>query len=993
MTSENTGWEPFDPSSGSVPESLLSLRPLDEERGAVVVTAVAPAAEGGDWPALVALRVAELCGGVDDTAILIDLGLEAPTLHVALAEPPGEGITDVFLFSASLQRVSRTVRKGTVRLVQAGTVAGDPALVRSHRAWSKLLGREIARGTTVVLHVPLAAAGSRDIIALADTLVLMAAPGDSDTDFAEEFPGTVVRLAPPTEPATVGPPEAEAWDEDGGQVEVFAGFEDGETVADEEDSSQDEVLPQNDHRSETDGDAHEHPAWSVAPESEAADAGIIVIDTLAPELHATLEQVQKAPAAEAREDAQAAADPGEALDAEFAEQSSAVIDAVFTESVPEAAEEPPQVFEEQSDDLVESSQDWSGPPDSWPESSEEHEESAYPWEDRGDRRADADEVVEATEHASLDPFAAQADRGELDAEVDAAELEAEAFVEPEGPAFDMDAVPNPFARRSDQGETERDDWPDEALAAEFEGLPGARDIGRSRKSALRVAATIAVVVIGAGAIGLTTVRPTDDPEFDGGLRPGTMTPAATPEALAADPQLGDPWRALGGGDPEETAESGPADGDEAGVALAEAGPAGGETSSVVDQTSRVAAGSATPDEASDETSGRVPGGPTEAKAASDPPTAQPPAAPSERTAADQADAPTATDPSARRATRPSPDRTPAPGATAPDRAGPPPAEERSRTADPTPADRAEEPDPTDAPARDASARATERAPAETPTPTASPAAGDQAASRPAETPAEPAVETPARPADETPARPADETPERPADETPDQPADETPDQPAASPPTEEPPVVEAAPSGPDEATAAEPTPPAPTSTARDDLTPPPPSTRPSGLMAYGLEVGSHSRIASARAQSSSLQAKFPHLEFIEVPVRAEGGLVYRVVAGPAATASEAEGLRTSLTGFLGRAASSSATVRSTGLTFLLGAFEDYPEAKGRVATARERGIPAYLAEFPVSGGRMVYRVYAGAFASEAEAAALGSLLEEAGLGMTPLIERMGRPTR
>ena len=390
-----------------------------------------------------------------------------------------------------------------------------------------------------------------------------------------------------------------------------------------------------------------------------------------------------------------------------------------------------------------------------------------------------------------------------------------------------------------------------------------------------------------------------------------------------------------------------------------------ETPTVVDELPGLAAEEATPDEAADPATRE----PAEAKASVDPPTAEQTTATFDRAAAAEADArPSTTAPSST-TTKPSPDRTASTGTTAPARAEPASAAPRTRPADPTPDPAPEEPDPSDDPAGGVG-RATDEAPTEAPSPTVPPADRARADTRPAE-------ETPTKPAAAAPSRPASEPADRPS--------------PTRA--TDEPRVAEATPPEPEQPTAAEPTPPTPTVTARDDMTPPPPSTRPSGLMAYGLEVGSHSQLASARAQASSLQARFPHLEFIEVPVGADGGLVYRVVAGPAATASEAEGIRTSLTGFLGRAASSSATVRSTGLTFLLGAFEDYPEAKERVATAGQRGVPAYLAEFPVSGGRMVYRVYAGAFASEAEAAALGSVLEDAGFGMTPLIERVGRPTR
>ena len=56
------------------------------------------------------------------------------------------------------------------------------------------------------------------------------------------------------------------------------------------------------------------------------------------------------------------------------------------------------------------------------------------------------------------------------------------------------------------------------------------------------------------------------------------------------------------------------------------------------------------------------------------------------------------------------------------------------------------------------------------------------------------------------------------------------------------------------------------------------------------------------------------------------------------------------------------------------------------------GIPAYVLEVSIGEGRVVYRVYAGAFADVQTAAGLGLQLEAVGY-LTRLTERVGRPTR
>lgn len=1018
MTSENKAWESFDPTSDALPESLLAITPEDGGRGVVVVTAVAPTAEDGEWSARVALRVAELCGIRGEAPMLIDLGLEEPTLHSALGESGGEGISDVFLFSASLQRVTRPVRDGAVRLVPAGTVVGDPARVLTHHAWGKLLGGELERGTSVVLHVPLAAAGADAIIALADAVVLMADPADGESDFTEDHPGPVVRLAPPGQPTTEDSAATEDWYENPHDtadpaVKVDLDFAvDAEPLTEgtddwgseangewesatdygREGEADDEAVSESPdewegqraddvgaEHSEADGEGKIHAAAASSEDVTAEmprEPGMIVIDTLAPELHAALrEQTAEAD----RDDFQREAEDGESretLDEEFAQRSSEVIDAVFTEAIPEPEEHPLQAAGEPQDDWEDNEEEERvDSSDDWMAAADEFGESAHPWEDRGDWAAEPAEEEEPAARTDRDLLDFLSDPGEFDADLVAAELEADSSAETDVSLFDTSSVENPFAKRSYAGaESEADDWRDDSLAEEYEGLPEVKDARRSRRSGLRVAMTVFVVVLGAGAIGLTTVRPTDDPEFDGGVRTSAVPATAAREDLTADPQMGDPLRALSRDDEEHGSEGvddvqdGEEPAAEADSGIEDAGIAARETA---DGDATTEGGAATADEtAADEAAGSEDADPSPAREPTSRPTQQTGETAADRPAATEAMAPAGAPAGAadRPSTTPVPDESTSRNAQA----------ERAATT-PTGNDAPSEP-------RQPSTDAAEARPAEQPAanpakPPAANVADAQGEARPeaaSDRPAEATLPT-HRDADGAAA-----TPEQPADE------------PAASSTPTRAPAETVAP----DASAASGSPPAqqpaaatPAATGSDAMAPPPPSTRPSGLMAYGLEVGSHSRPGAARTQAASLQGQFPHLEFIEVPVRGDGGVTYRVLAGPAATASEAEGLRTSLTGFLGRAAASGATVRSTGLTFLLGAYEEYREAKGRIGEARARGIPAYLAEFPVSGGRVVYRVYAGAFASEAEAAALGALLQEAALGQTPLLERVGRPQR
>ena len=241
-----------------------------------------------------------------------------------------------------------------------------------------------------------------------------------------------------------------------------------------------------------------------------------------------------------------------------------------------------------------------------------------------------------------------------------------------------------------------------------------------------------------------------------------------------------------------------------------------------------------------------------------------------------------------------------------------------------------------------------------------------------------------------PAEPEPE-PEPVAEEPTPSPTEQPVEEPAVPPAPEEDPATTAEPAPEAAETPVEETgpPPAPEITA-PDLTPPPPNTGVEpGTMAFGVVVGRHGSFGAARSQAMSLRSDNSGVMFNVVPVD-EGEVVYRVVAGPAATRADAEQIQSSLGDV---AFGTAATVRATQWTYLLGVFGDYAEAITTVTGVQSAGLPAYLVEIPVGEDRVVYRAYSGAFATEAEAAALGTLLEEAGFGPTRLVERVGRPMR
>jgi hypothetical protein len=796
--------EVFDPTIDTLPSSLRTALAGESERGAVVVTAVAEIPHDRHWPELVSLRIAEMCGE-QRPSLLIDLGIENPTLHEALGRPDQEGIADVLLFSASLGHVAQRVREGAFSFVSAGTVVGDAGALLSHDAWPRLLDRQVGEGTTVVLHVPLDAEGAHSVVARADVVVMMGGRADASAELMSGFSGPFVWLEPPT---PTGPDSFES------DSERFRSPD----VPDE---------------ASTPERAGVSPSWH-----DSAHESVVGIEEFAPE---------ESPTTGAETDDVAT----DAIGEDFAQEGTEAIDALFTESDPEPEEEP-------------TDQAWAtivvDEEESWPESpADELREDPAP----AASRTDSGEEPLAAVSSTTDEEDATRDDENLDATWDPPEpWEAP---EPDRPA-ESDVSP----------------WVDE-----FEGLPIVTDAPSKKRAIARAVILAAGLVIVAATIALTVpFGPEVASESDTGPstretaveaeRRSTGAPAGNPRtegptesASTADPQLGDPLQRVRGDRAQSQGSAAAAPADDAELH----GGSGQKDSGTISRNDSgaepTANTSATVGAEATSTHDSIPAPAELSGDAADDPAPRPEALP---------DAP--------------------PPIETPDLSEPVTATTPVGT----------EPSP---PETDASAEAVARA---------EPRSEELDAAAP------------------------------------------QPSEPGAQPP----PPVEA--------------------------TPPPPSDRPSGLMAFGLVVGSHWGLDAALQRAATLRDGSPGTEFIVVPLEADGTVLYRVLAGPAATSAEAQRLRVSLSGLLEDDGSESPIV-STQWAFLLGAFEDYSEAVRRVAEAKARGIPAYISELPVSGGRVIYRAYAGAFGSESESITLSRLLDDAGLTPAPLTQRIGRPTR
>ncbi len=173
------GWHFFDAESGLVPEdSNPSILP-GGGKGRIVVLAATPFALTNGWAARAAIAIAKDWSEADLRIFLMDLGLDNPTLHQALDLPNGEGVSDAFLFGASVQHVARPVLDDAFFFAPAGSAPGDPEEVLGHPRWNDLAGGFSEADATLLLFLPTGIPGAGKILSRATDIIFLSAQGES----------------------------------------------------------------------------------------------------------------------------------------------------------------------------------------------------------------------------------------------------------------------------------------------------------------------------------------------------------------------------------------------------------------------------------------------------------------------------------------------------------------------------------------------------------------------------------------------------------------------------------------------------------------------------------------------------------------------------------------------------------------------------------------------------------------------------------------------
>ena len=157
---------------------------------------------------------------------------------------------------------------------------------------------------------------------------------------------------------------------------------------------------------------------------------------------------------------------------------------------------------------------------------------------------------------------------------------------------------------------------------------------------------------------------------------------------------------------------------------------------------------------------------------------------------------------------------------------------------------------------------------------------------------------------------------------------------------------------------------------------------------FSVAIAGYSVLDQAQSRVEQLRKEAESMNFYIAPTVVQGSLFYRVLAGPLSDSVTASAVRDTLMTRRIKTFTSSSDVLDTPYAFLVGSFSRRSEADAKVAEATSKGIPTYVVPVGMTGGEVVYKVYAGAYTGPGDAEFLREILKRASLPDT-LVERTG----
>lgn len=209
-------WTPIEAATPSLPGA--------GGEGRVVAVLATRNAIAQGWAASSAMDLARGWSQEGRRVMLVDGGLDFPSLHTVAGLRNREGVTDATFHGASIARVSRPIQEGALYLVTAGAPVGDPAEVPRSPRWHRLLAGMTQAGATVALFVRDGDPATTAFLGAASDIVVLAAPEDDPPEAARDLEAIVRSvtgrsgslsqpLAAPQMPlvATVGESDGPGW--------------------------------------------------------------------------------------------------------------------------------------------------------------------------------------------------------------------------------------------------------------------------------------------------------------------------------------------------------------------------------------------------------------------------------------------------------------------------------------------------------------------------------------------------------------------------------------------------------------------------------------------------------------------------------------------------------------------------------------------------------------------------------------------------------------
>jgi hypothetical protein len=132
-----------------------------------------------EWAAESAVALARQWADLGERVCLADLAFSGPRIHGVLGLTNEEGMSDLFLFGASLGRVARQASPGLF-FTSAGTPIADPAAVLGSSRWALLTQGFANAGAHLLVYLPLEERGSAGVVAHAERILLLSGPNGSD---------------------------------------------------------------------------------------------------------------------------------------------------------------------------------------------------------------------------------------------------------------------------------------------------------------------------------------------------------------------------------------------------------------------------------------------------------------------------------------------------------------------------------------------------------------------------------------------------------------------------------------------------------------------------------------------------------------------------------------------------------------------------------------------------------------------------------------------